>query len=112
MLGRELGVLPGAAVRAALREQRSRARTRAADDGTIEAIARGRVGRGVGRRDRDRGGRRCGPRSGSPTAPTRPELRVSSRLVLAEALIHALGGLDEEGMAALHAADDIALAHG
>jgi len=39
-------------------------------------------------------------------------LRVSSRLVLAEALVHALGGLDEEGLAALHEADEIALAHG
>src|SRR5689334_15642306 len=39
-------------------------------------------------------------------------LRVSSRLVLAEALVHALGGLDEEGLATLHEADEIALAHG
>jgi len=32
--------------------------------------------------------------------------------VLAEALIHALGGLDEEGLASLHEAGEIALAHG
>ena len=38
------------------------------------------------------------------------QLRVSSRLVLAEALIHSLRGLDEEGMATLQSADDIALA--
>ena len=38
-------------------------------------------------------------------------LRVSSRLVLAEALVHTLGGLDEEGLAALHEADEIALAN-
>jgi DNA-binding SARP family transcriptional activator len=39
-------------------------------------------------------------------------LRISTRLALAEALIHALGGLDEPGLAALHEADEIALAHG
>jgi len=37
-----------------------------------------------------------------------PRLRVSSRLVLAEALIHSIRGLDEEGLATLHAADLIA----
>src|SRR5262249_55602920 len=39
------------------------------------------------------------------------QLCVSSRLVLAEALIHALGGLDEAGLAALHEADQIAIAN-
>ena len=39
-----------------------------------------------------------------------PGLRVTCRLVLAEALIHSLRGFDEEGLAALQAADDIALA--
>lgn len=37
-----------------------------------------------------------------------PRLRTSSRLVLAEALIHSIRGLDEEGIAALHDADRIA----
>lgn len=37
-------------------------------------------------------------------------LRVEARLVLAEALIHSLGGLDEEGLAKLFEADEIALA--
>ena len=40
------------------------------------------------------------------------DLRVSSRLVLAEALVHSLRGFDEEGMAALYEAAEIALAHG
>ena len=40
------------------------------------------------------------------------DLRVSSRLVLAEALVHSLRGFDEEGLAALYEADEIALAHG
>ncbi len=41
-----------------------------------------------------------------------PGLRMSSRLVLAEALIHSFGGLDEEGVASLHEADGIAAAAG
>lgn len=36
-------------------------------------------------------------------------LRVTSRLALAEALIHSLRGQDEEGVAALHVADEIAV---
>ena len=39
-------------------------------------------------------------------------LRVGGRLVLAETLIHSLRGFDEEGVAALRAADAIALADG
>jgi tetratricopeptide (TPR) repeat protein len=38
-------------------------------------------------------------------------LRVTARLVLAEALIHSLRGTDEEGLATLHEADRIALAN-
>ena len=41
-----------------------------------------------------------------------PDLRVRSRLVLAEALVHSVGGLDEDGLAYLHEADEIALAQG
>ena len=40
------------------------------------------------------------------------DLRVGSRLVLAEALVHSLRGFDEEGLAALYQADEIARAHG
>ena len=39
-------------------------------------------------------------------------LRVETRLVLAEALIHTLGGLDEEGVATLTEVERIALADG
>jgi tetratricopeptide (TPR) repeat protein len=39
-------------------------------------------------------------------------LRVASRLALAEALIHSVGGFDEEGQAILHEADRIATAGG
>jgi len=48
------------------------------------------------------------PRLADRTGATR--LRVSSRLALAEALVHALRGLDEEGLAILHDSDEIALA--
>lgn len=41
-----------------------------------------------------------------------PGIRLNSRLLLAEALIHSLGGLDEEGLASLHEADGIATAEG
>jgi len=39
-------------------------------------------------------------------------LQVRSRLVLAETLIHSLRGMDEEGLAALYAADEIAISDG
>ena len=39
-------------------------------------------------------------------------LQVRSRLVLAETLIHALRGMDEEGLAALYGADEIASSEG
>ena len=38
--------------------------------------------------------------------------RISTRLVLAEALIHTLGGLDEAGLTTLTEAEHIAVAHG
>ena len=38
-------------------------------------------------------------------------LRIRSRLVLGEALIHSLGGLDEDGLGSLHEAATIALSH-
>ena len=38
--------------------------------------------------------------------------RVAARLALGEAYIHALGGLDEEGLARLYEADQIAGSHG
>jgi DNA-binding SARP family transcriptional activator len=40
------------------------------------------------------------------------ELQVATRLVVAETLIHSLRGMDEEGIASLYAADEIATADG
>jgi DNA-binding SARP family transcriptional activator len=116
----ELGVAPGPAVQTAMR-QPGYASGEMADDATIEAIVEagsaavsaGVVEAGVqslrtAARLADGAGTAASLADGAGAA----RLRVSSRLVLAEALVHALGGLDEEGLAALHEADEIALAHG
>lgn len=106
----ELGIEPGAVIEAALREPRRRA-TPVADDASIYAIlevgtaavAAGALGAGVE-------SLRAAVRMADSGAPA--GLRLESRLVLAEALIHSLGGLDEEGLASLHEAHEIALAEG
>jgi DNA-binding SARP family transcriptional activator len=105
----ELGVSPGPAVQSAMRESRD-ARDEVADDITLEAlveagsaaVSAGAVGAGVH-------SLRTAARLADSVGATR--LRVSSRLALAEALVHALGGLDEEGLATLYEADEIALAN-
>lgn len=108
LLQRELGVQPGGGVRAALREIRvdrvgpaDLASVRAALESGRAAVSAGAMETGA---DSLRTAVRLADRVGDP------ELRVSCRLVLAEALIHSLRGFDEEGLAALQAADDIALA--
>lgn len=106
MLDRELGVAPGAAVEAAMRETR-REHEAVADEASIEAfveagsaaVSAGAVAAGV------HSLRTAVKLSDGADAQ---RLRVTSRLVLAEALIHSLGGLDEEGLATLHEADRVA----
>ena len=106
----ELGVAPGPAVQAAMRERRS-APGEVASDATIEAIVEaGSAAVSAGAVEAGVQSLRTAARLADGAGATR--LRVSSRLVLAEALIHALGGLDEEGLATLYEADEIALAHG
>ena len=81
-----------------------------ADDATIKAIVEaGSAAVSAGVLEAGVQSLRTAARLADGAGATR--LRVSSRLVLAEALVHALGGLDEEGLAALHEADEIALAH-
>jgi DNA-binding SARP family transcriptional activator len=108
VLATQLGVSPGPAVQAALREPLY-PRDPAADGATIEAlveagaaaVAAGAVESGIGSLRAAAG---LADRAGATL------LRVSARLALAEALVHALGGRDEEGLAALHEADQIAAA--
>ena len=102
----ELGVDPGAAVQAALRTRRVRV------DGTADAasiaatVEAGRSAVGAGAVE-------AGVqtlRRGVALADTGPSgrLKILARLALAEALVHSLRGQDEEGLAALHDADEVA----
>ncbi len=110
LLERELGVRPGAVVRAALRES-SQVPELPSDTPSVEAVLEaGRAAVSAGAIETGADSLRTAVRGADLVDDAR--LRVSSRLVLAEALVHSLGGLDEEGMAALQGADDIALAHG
>jgi DNA-binding SARP family transcriptional activator len=106
---RELGVAPGVAVESALRE--SRQVPGEVDAATLEAIIEaGAAAVGAGSREAGVQSLRTAARLAGADRPA--ALRVRARLVLAEALVHALGGLDEEGLAALHEADRIALENG
>lgn len=107
LLETELGVTPGVAIEAAMRE-RPRERAGVPTSATIEAaiesgsatIAAGAIEPGVA-------ALRSAVRLADAGRTT--FLRSRSRQVLAEALIHSLRGLDEEGLAHLHEADRLAL---
>jgi DNA-binding SARP family transcriptional activator len=109
-LDAQLGVAPGPAVQAAARATRY-ARGEVADGAMIEAIVE------AGAAALSAGAVEAGVRSlrsaaGLADGAGATRLRVRARLTLAEAQVHALGGLDEEGLATLHEADQIALAAG
>ncbi|MFZ0325046.1 MAG: BTAD domain-containing putative transcriptional regulator, partial [Actinomycetes bacterium] len=110
LFDRELGVSPGPAVAAAMRESRSHVDA-VADAASIEAILEaGSAAVSAGATETGADSLRTAVRLAD--GANLPRLRIASRLVLAETLIHSLRGLDEEGMAYLLAADDIALAAG
>lgn len=110
LFARELGVAPGNAVEAAMREGRYDRRP-VADNVSIAAIIEaGSAAVGAGAVEVGVHSLRTAVRLADATIA--PRLRIDSRLVLAEALIHSVGGLDEEGLAALHEADGIALTDG
>jgi DNA-binding SARP family transcriptional activator len=105
----ELGTSPGAAVLLAMRERR---RSSPAVDATsihaiteagAAAVSAGAVMTGVASFE-------TAVRLADQAAAE--SLRVETRLVLAEALIHSWGGLDEEGVATLTEAERIALVNG
>ncbi len=104
----ELGVAPGPAVMAALRE-RAEHDAPIADEPSIEAIIEaGTAAVAAGAAEAGVESLRAAVRLADNAGIV--NLRVESRLVLAEALIHSLGGLDEEGLAELFEAAEIALA--
>jgi DNA-binding SARP family transcriptional activator len=110
LLRQELGVAPGPAIEAALRDPLPTAEA-AADPVTVEAameagvtaVAAGAIQAGI-----------VSLRTAISLADRvdNPGLRVRSRLHLAETLIHSIGGFDEEGLATLYEADRIATAAG
>jgi DNA-binding SARP family transcriptional activator len=105
----ELGMQPGAAIRAAMNQPR-RATPETADQTTIQAMAEaGSAAVSAGAVETGVYSLRTAVRlaDGAAAHP----LRVTVRLALAEALIHSLGGLDEEGLATLFEADEIAMSN-
>ena len=105
----ELGVAPGPAVAAAMRASVYR-HAEIADDASIEALVEaGAAAVSAGAIEAGAASLRTAVRLADNADVTR--LRLRSRLVLAETLIHSLRGLDQEGLGALYEADDIALSH-
>ena len=110
LLDHELGVAPGPAVHAAMHEPHDH-EAGVADPASVAAIVEaGSAAVAAGAVEAGVQSLRAAVRLADGTSET--ELRVSSRLVLAEALVHSLRGFDEEGVAALYEADEIAQAHG
>ena len=106
----ELGVAPGGALESALRrtaQPEQAAMSAASIDAVMEA---GAAAVSAGATEAGVESLRTAVRL-ADMAPV-PSMQVSARLALAEALIHSLRGMDEEGLAALHAADRIADEHG
>jgi len=110
LLDDELGVRPGAAVEAA-RHERARTVVSVATDSAVEAVVEaGAAAIAAGATDPGVVSLRSAVPLADATGVTR--LRVHSRLALAEALIHAVRGQDEEGQAHLHEVDRLALQDG
>lgn len=110
LLARELGVAPGPALTAAATSEGRYQRGEVVGASRIEAVVEaGAAAVSAGAVDAGLTSLRTATRLADGMGATR--LRVSSRLVLAEALIHWAGGLDEEGLATLHEADAIARVH-
>jgi tetratricopeptide (TPR) repeat protein len=107
-LDRELGATPGTAVEAAMRERPPQGEP-LADEASIDAVVEaGSAAVAAGAVEAGVQSLRTAVRLADGSGTTR--LRVHARLVLGEALIHSLGGLDEEGLAMLFEADRIAVA--
>ena len=105
-LQRELGVEPGVAVEAAMRERRHQREDPVTDASIKAVIEAGSAAIAAGAREPGVASLRNAVRLAD--AGESPALQVRARQVLAETLIHSLRGLDEEGMAHLHEADRLA----
>lgn len=106
MLEDELGVGPGPVLEAALREPGPRA-VPMTDEASVTALVEGGCA-AVAAGAVDAGIRSLRSSAGLADSTGSVQLRVNSRLRLAEALIHSLRGFDEEGLLALYEADAIA----
>jgi len=106
----ELGVGPGVAAIAALQEVARRPEQVADAASTAAVVEAGSAAVSAGAVDAGAQSLRTAVRLAD--AAGLDGLRVRARLVLAEALVHALGGLDEEGLATLYEADAVARASG
>jgi DNA-binding SARP family transcriptional activator len=110
LFNRELGVDPGPAIEAALRTTTPDP-PEPADDATIEAVLEaGSAAVAAGALDAGVSSLRRATAVADGAGAI--SLQVRARLALAEAYIHALGGLDQEGLAQLYEADRIARDHG
>ena len=110
LLDDELGARPGAAVEAA-RHERARTVVAVATASAVEAVVEaGAAAIAAGATDPGIASLRGAVALADGTGVA--GLRVRSRLALAEALIHAVRGQDEEGQAHLHEVDRLALQDG
>jgi tetratricopeptide (TPR) repeat protein len=110
LLARDFGVEPGPVVRAAMRERRAGGDTPTGLPSIEAVLESGKAAVSAGAVETGADLLRTAVRLADHADAA--DLRVTARLLLAETLIHSMGGLDEEGMATLQGADDIALAHG
>ena len=110
LLDTELGTTPGQAVETAMRE-RPPDRAHVATDASIDAVIEA-GGAAIAAGAREPGVMSLRNAVALADAAGTVPLRVRSRQVLAEALIHSLRGLDEEGIAHLHEADGLAVESG
>lgn len=110
LLRAELGVSPGSAVEDAMRERAPDPGGDATESSVVAVIEAGSAAIAAGAIEPGVTSLRSALRLADDAGTV--GLRVQSRLALAEALIHSLGGLDEEGLANLHEADRLALDDG
>lgn len=109
LLMNELGAEPGAALVAAIKGSPARVPA-ASDPASIEAIVEAGSA-AVAAGAVDAGIQSLRMATGLADDAHATDLRINSRLVLAEALVHSLGGYDEDGLSSLYEADEIALEH-